>query len=265
MTTAHQKLPLAHPQFWGCRRKFFARRLQVQQSVASQGDGMQVLLLVVSIIGFFASDTAFAQGQVPLANDKLIRATNYVQELRTRRGSIATEDAILATKLSCDGLRELTRDQTFRQRVSDVAAAADKYTETNAAIRHSLARFLDEFLSPEVLVLERAGLSSTAIGHIVKDGFDLQAHAYIGKYGRGSEEYFLRNLDEFTDEVCRAAGQAKLIAESKKEDLLFRLGVGLSGAVVVLADLTLTPSWTGPLAVQSYSFGYALFVGAILK
>jgi len=149
--------------------------------------------------------------------------------------------------------------------VSDVASAADKYTETNAAIRHSLARFLDEFLSPEVLVLERAGLSSTAIGQIVKDGFDLHAHAYIGKYGRGSEEYFLRNLDEFTDEVCRAAGQAKLIAESKKEDLLFRLGVGLSGAVVVLADLTLTPSWTGPLAVQSYSFGYALFVGAILK
>ncbi|WP_175125179.1 hypothetical protein [Achromobacter animicus] len=226
---------------------------------------MRVLLLIASMIGLLASDAAFAQAQVQLANDKLIKATNFVQELRTRRGSIATEEAIRATKLGCDGLQELTRDQAFRQRVSDVAAAAEKHSETNAAIRHSLARFLGEFLSPEVLVLERAGLSSTAIVQVVKDGFDLQAHAYIGKYGGGSAEHFLRNLDEFTNEVCRAAGQAKLIAEGKKEDMLFRLGVGLGGAAVVLADLTLTPTWTGPLAVQSYSFGFTLLAGAILK
>lgn len=226
---------------------------------------MRALLLVVSMIAVLASDAAFAQAQVLLTNDKLIRATNYVQELRARRGSIATEEAILATKLGCDGLLELTKDPTFRQRVSDVAAAVDKYSETNTAIRHSLARFLDEFLSPELLVLERAGLSSTAIAQVVKDGFDLQAHAYIGKYGGGSAEHFLKNLDGFTDEVCRAAGQAKLIAEGKKEDMLFRLGVGLGGAAVVLADLALTPTWTGPLAVQSYSFGFTLLAGAILK
>ena len=225
---------------------------------------MRVLLLVVSMIALLASDAALAQAQVSLTNDKLIRATNYVQELRARRGSIATEEAIFATKLGCDGLQELTKDQTFRQRVSDVAAAAEKYTESNAEIRHSLARFLDEFLSPELLVLEQAGLSSTAIAQVVKDGFDLQAHAYIGKYGRGSAEHFLRELDEFTNEVCRAAGQAKLIAENKKEDTLFRLGVGLGGAAVVFVDLALTPTWTRPLAVRSYSFGFALLKEAIL-
>jgi len=50
-------------------------------------------------------------------------------------------------------------------------------------------------------------------------------------------------LDEFTDEVCRAAGQAKLKAESKKEDVLFRVGVGPSGAVAVFAMSALSIRW----------------------
>lgn len=97
---------------------------------------MKVLLLVVSLIALLASNAAFAQAQVPPVNDKLTRATDYVQELCTRRVSITTDEAILATKLSCDGLRKLRTDQTFRQCVSEVAAAADKHTEANAAKRH---------------------------------------------------------------------------------------------------------------------------------
>ncbi len=222
---------------------------------------LSVLLLVLAA---WAPQCVLAQVQVPLANVKLVRATNYVQELRVRRANIAPEEAIFATKLACEGLRELTRDQTFRERVAAVAEAADEHAQTNAAIRGSLGRFLDEFLSPELVVLERAGLSSTTISQIVKDAFDLKAHAYIGKYGRGSAGSFLRNIDVFTDEVCRAASQAKLIAEDKKSGMLFRLGVGVSGAIVVLADLTLTPTPTGLLAVQSYSFGSSLVAGAIL-
>jgi hypothetical protein len=234
-------------------------------SLLVAGGSMRTRSLAMALLLFCNAQSALAQASASLAQVKLIRATNYVQELRARHGKIATEEAIFATKLACDALHGVLKDDDFRGRVSNVAAAADEYKDRNAAIRADLGRFLDEFLTPELVVLESAGLSSASVAQIVKDAFELQAHAYIGKYGRGSDQYFLRNVTLLTDEICRAAAQAQIIAEGKKSDILFRVGVALGGVVVVLADVYLTPTPTGLLAVQSYSFGSALVAGAILK
>src|SRR5262245_5303207 len=221
--------------------------------------------IVVAITLLVCPLLAAAQNQLPPAYVKLVRAINFVQELRANPSRIDQEDAALATSLACEALREVNRDEELRKRVSAAAAAAADHEARNAAIRGSLNLFLNEFLSPELIILERAGLSPTSIRQILQDSRALEAQFYIGKYGKGSEEPFFKNVALVTDEICRAASQAKLILENKKSDMLFRLGVATAGVLIVAADMYLTPTPTGLLAVQSYSFGASLVTGAVLK
>ena len=186
---------------------------------------------------------------------KLIGATNYVQELRGRKDAIRPGEAILATKMACDGLKQLADDEAFIESLKIGAPAAESHGEATSTLRSHLARFLDDFLRPEIDLLTKAGLSARAIDQIVKDGFDLASQAYIGKWGELTTN-IPKTLKVFTSEVCRAADEAKQIAATKSRDSLTRLGIGVGAAAVIVIDAASASAVPPVAAVAAISLSW---------
>lgn len=223
---------------------------------------LRIAALAVALAG------GTARAQQPTAPElpqiRLIRATNFVEQLRAGAHDPRSSEVLLATKLACDGLTALLADARLAERLKAAATATAQHDELHRALRGSLERFLDEFLSPELALLQRAGLSDVAIVQIVRDADELRARDYIGKYRAGSDEPLAARLAVFAQEVCVAAGQARAIADAGRRDALTRLGLGLGGAAVVAVDLYFTAPTSG-LATASYGFGTTLLGGAFVK
>jgi hypothetical protein len=203
-----------------------------------------------------ATFVASAQPLQP-ARISLIAATNYVQALRARGGPVRTEEVVIATAKACNGLTELVRDEAFRQRIIVTTDAAREHAEAASAIRGSLAAFVNEFMAPEIQLLEHAGLDSTAVIQIAKDAIELKSYAYLGKYGKDTVEKYLKDLEVFRLEVCAAAQKAVVIKAKSDKEALDRVAYGVSGAAVIFVN-TAAAKPTAMLSTLSYDLGFDL-------
>lgn len=198
-----------------------------------------------------AGPGAATSSAIPPQYISLISATNYVSELRARKDSVLPEEAILATKKACEGLSQIVNDKHLLQALRVAAPRAGQVDGINEVLRNHVDRFLDEFLRPEMDLLTTAGLTSQSVDQIIHDGFELKSNFYLGKYEH-VDERIQKDLELFTNEVCRAAREAHQLTASKTRDGLVRLATGLGGAAVVAIDAV---NLENPIATVSISWG----------
>lgn len=223
---------------------------------------MRTLVVAAILLSSLLGTRAVAQFSVPVADITLIRATNYIQGLRSRAGPVTLQEVVVATAKSCHGLTELLKDETFRFRVQTTAAAANEHADASSAVRGSLGFFITEFLVPENELLARAGLDTGAIIQITKDALELRLYLNVGKLGPSTVPEFLKRLEVFKHEVCLAAQQAKTTSAKSQKEALDRLAYGVSGVAIIVVN-TAAAKPTSFVSFASYEYGVDFFFRAL--
>lgn len=220
--------------------------------------------LVVGLVLLLMVPLAARAQAAPIPHLKLIAATNYIQALRQRPGRVLDEELVVATARACEGLKELLVDEKLRPILQESSKSSSSHGEVFSAIRGNLAVFVTAFLDDEVKLLERAGLQPQAIFMVQRDGIELKSYYRIGKWDEWVASSFVKELEVFTAEVCTAASSAKALAASRAREPLVRLGRGVGGALVIMADAYFF-SANPVVATGSISFGYDIFKDALVK
>lgn len=184
----------------------------------------------------------------------LINATNDIFQLLSSSAQPSPEAVTKALAEACNALKLLLMDEHFAADLKAATARSAASAAEREALRDDLSLFTKQFLLPERVALEKAGLTKSAVDQIIATARDLQT-AVDRKV---DAEKILRLTAKLRDVVCSDAesteGQRNETARLKKFAFL------LTGVVLNVVDI----AGTLPSALASDA-SIAIGSGLLLK